>query len=142
MQWRRAKQPLTPHERREYEYHRGRLLRRHQGHLTPGLIRCLEANASRLARHPEILTPEWGLKMGRIKGARHAHAVMRGEGRTPGAEGRAKIAENRKLRAEEKRLATIAALSSVTVGEKGADGLTREQRAADPAPENCTVLEC
>jgi len=73
--------------------------------------------------------------MGRIKGARHAHAVMRGEGRTPGAEGRAKIAENRKLRAEEKRLATIAALSSVTVGEKGADGLTREQRAANEMKE-------
>ena len=102
MLWRRAKKPLTPVERRDYEYHRARLLRRHQGHLTPGLIRCLEANASRLARHPEILTREWGLKMGRIKGARHAHSVMRAQGRTVGDEGRQQIAINREKHKQEK----------------------------------------
>jgi len=64
-------------------------------------------------------------------GARGMHRKLRAEGRVPGAEGRAKIEENRKRRAEEKRLATIAALSSVTTGTKGADGLTAEQRAAD-----------
>ena len=59
------------------------------------------------------------------------HRKLRAEGRVPGAEGRAKIEENRKRRAEEKRQAEIRALSSVTVGTKGSDGLTAEQRAAD-----------
>jgi hypothetical protein len=39
-----------------------------------------------------------GSRMRRIKGARHAHAVMRAQGRTPGDEGRARIAENREAR--------------------------------------------
>lgn len=36
-----------------------------------------------------------GKRMRRVKGARHAHAVMRSQGRVPGAEGRAAIAANR-----------------------------------------------
>jgi hypothetical protein len=36
--------------------------------------------------------------MRRVKGARHAHAVMRAQGRTPGDEGRAVIARNREAR--------------------------------------------
>jgi len=56
--------------------------------------------------------------------------VSQGEGPYK-AEGRAKIEENRKRRKEEKRQARIIALSSVTVGTKGADGLTAEQRAAN-----------
>ena len=64
-------------------------------------------------------------------GARGMHRKLRAEGRVPGAEGRAKIEENRQRRAEEKRQATIAALSSVTAGEKGRDGLTKEQREAN-----------
>jgi hypothetical protein len=63
------------------------------------------------------------------------HRKLRAQGRVPGAEGRAQIAANRVIRAEQRRLATIAALSSVTVGEKGADGLTREQRAANEMKE-------
>jgi len=98
MFWRRAQQPLTPHERQEYEYHRARLLARHSGHLTPDLIRCLEANASRLARHPEVLTREWGLNMRGKRAAKQAHLSMRLEGRPPGAEGRAVIAANREAR--------------------------------------------
>jgi len=39
-----------------------------------------------------------GARMRRIKGARHAHAVMRAQGRTPGDEGRARIVENREAR--------------------------------------------
>ena len=34
----------------------------------------------------------------RVKGARHAHAAMRAEGRTPGDVGRAVIAANRAVR--------------------------------------------
>jgi hypothetical protein len=69
------------------------------------LIRNLEGNASCLSRHPEIMTREWGLN-------------MRGEGRAAGAEGRAKIQENRKRQAEEERRAKIRALSSVATGKK------------------------
>ena len=98
MFWRRANEPLTADERREYEYHRVRLLNRHYGHLTPALIRCLEANASRLARNPEILTREWGLNMRGKRAAKAAHRVMRAEGRTPGDEGRAAIMWNRLAR--------------------------------------------
>ena len=36
-----------------------------------------------------------GGRMRRIKGARRAHSAMRAQGRTPGDEGRARIAENR-----------------------------------------------
>jgi hypothetical protein len=36
-----------------------------------------------------------GRRMRRIKGALHAHAVIRAQGRTPGDEGRAAIAWNR-----------------------------------------------
>jgi hypothetical protein len=56
---------------------------------------------------------------------------LRSQGRVPGSEGRAKIEENRKRRKEEKRQARIIALSSVTTGEKGPDGLTKEQREAN-----------
>ena len=104
MLWQRAQTPLTPTQRRAYQEHRARLLKRHYGHLTPGLIRCLEANASRLARHPEILTRQWGLTMGRIKGARHAHAATRAQGRTPGDKGRAVIERNRQARRFEKEM--------------------------------------
>jgi hypothetical protein len=51
------------------------------------------------------MTREWGLN-------------MRGEGRAAGAEGRAKIQENRKRQAEEERRAKIRALSSVATGKK------------------------
>ena len=36
--------------------------------------------------------------MRRIKGARHAHAAMRVQGKVPGDEGRAAIAANREVR--------------------------------------------
>jgi hypothetical protein len=39
-------------------------------------------------------------RMNRIKGARHAHAAMRAQGRTPGDEGRAVIAANHAARRE------------------------------------------
>jgi hypothetical protein len=39
-----------------------------------------------------------GRRMRRTKGARHAHAAMRAQGRTPGDEGRAVIAWNREAR--------------------------------------------
>jgi hypothetical protein len=39
-----------------------------------------------------------GRRMRRIKGAYHAHASMRAQGRTPGAEGRAVIEANRQAR--------------------------------------------
>ena len=77
------------------------------------------------------MTSAEGKRMRCIRGADAAHRSMRAEGRTPGDEGRAKIEENRKRRAEEKCLATIAALSSVTTGEQGPDGLTRQQREAN-----------
>ena len=43
-----------------------------------------------------------GSLMRRIKGARHAHASMRAQGRTPGNEGRAAIASNRATRRRDK----------------------------------------
>lgn len=98
MFWRRAERELTREERREYEYHVNRLLRRHRHHLTPGLIRCMQANASRLARHPEVLTRGWGLNMRGKRAAKAAHTAMRAEGRTPGDEGRAVIRWNREAR--------------------------------------------
>ena len=39
-----------------------------------------------------------GARMRRIKGALHAHASMRAQGRTPGDEGRAAIEHNRQIR--------------------------------------------
>jgi hypothetical protein len=42
-----------------------------------------------------------GSRMRRIKGARHAHAVIRASGRVPGDEGRAAIAWNKKREREE-----------------------------------------
>jgi hypothetical protein len=39
-----------------------------------------------------------GSRMRRIKGSRHARAIMRAQGRTPGDEGRAVIAANRAVR--------------------------------------------
>jgi hypothetical protein len=39
-----------------------------------------------------------GARMRRAKGARHAHASIRAQGRTPGDEGRAAIARNRETR--------------------------------------------
>ena len=64
-------------------------------------------------------------------GARATHRNLRTQGRTPGDEGRARIQENRKRQAEEKRQAKIAVLSSVTIGENSPDGLTKEQRKAN-----------
>jgi hypothetical protein len=64
-------------------------------------------------------------------GVRATHRKLRSQGRVPGTEGRAKIQENRKRQAEEKRQAKIAALSSATTGKKGPDGLTKEQREAN-----------
>jgi hypothetical protein len=49
----------------------------------------------RYAAVRERMTSEEGKRMRCIKGARHAHAAMRAEGRTPGDEGRAAIAANR-----------------------------------------------
>src|SRR6516225_6334085 len=95
MFWRRAKHPFTPDEKREYEYHLARLLGRHRGHLALGLIRCLEGNASRLARHPEILTREWGLNMRGKRAAKAAHTTIRKRGGIPGDQGRAAICWNR-----------------------------------------------
>lgn len=43
-----------------------------------------------------------GSRMRRIKGARHAHAVIRAQGRTPGDEGRAAIAWNREAQRRDK----------------------------------------
>jgi len=98
MFWRRAERPLSPDERQEYEYHRARLLARHSGHLTAGLIRCLEANASKLARHPEIRTRKWGLNMRGKRAAKAAHTTIRKRGGTPGDQGRAAIRWNRQAR--------------------------------------------
>lgn len=98
MFWRRAERTLTYDERRRYEYHLNRLLSRHRYHLTPSLIRCLEANASKLARHPEILTREWGLNMRGKRAAKAAHTAIRNQGRTPGHEGRDAIKRNREAR--------------------------------------------
>jgi hypothetical protein len=79
----------------------------------------------------ERMTSAEGKRMRCIRGAYAAHRSMHAEGRTPGEEGRAVIQENRKRRKEEKRQAKIAALSSVTTGEKGRDGLTQQQRQAN-----------
>jgi hypothetical protein len=46
----------------------------------------------------ERMTPAEGKRMRCIKGALHAHAVIRAEGRTPGDEGRAAIEANRQAR--------------------------------------------
>jgi hypothetical protein len=43
-----------------------------------------------------------GRRMLRVKGARHTHAKMRAQGRTPGDEGRAAIARNRELRRQQR----------------------------------------
>jgi hypothetical protein len=53
------------------------------------------------------------------------------QGRIPGDEGRAKIVANRVIRADLTGQAKIRALSSVTAGAKGPDGLTKEQREAN-----------
>jgi len=102
MIWRRAKKALTADEERQYQRHRIRLLNRHWVHLTPSLMRCLEANASRLARHPELLTREWGLNMRGKRAAKAAHAAVREKGRTPGDKGRAAIARNREQRRQQR----------------------------------------
>jgi hypothetical protein len=102
MFWRRAKHPLTPDEKRDYEDHRARLLIRHRGHLTPGLIRCLEANASKLARHPEIRTRKWGLNMRGKRAAKAAHTAIRNRGGTPGDQGRAAMKWNREARGRDR----------------------------------------
>lgn len=52
----------------------------------------------RYATVRERMTSEEGSRMRRIKGARHAHAAIRTQGRTPGDEGRAAIAWNREAR--------------------------------------------
>ena len=52
----------------------------------------------RYAAVRERMTSEEGRRMRCIKGALHAHASMRAEGRTPGDEGRAAIAAIRKAR--------------------------------------------
>ena len=103
MFWRRAESTLTADERRSYEYHRATLLSRHYGHLTPGLICCLQANASRLARHPEVQTREWGLNMRGKRAAKAAHASIRAKGKTPGDEGRDAIAWNRVARKRDQK---------------------------------------
>ena len=63
-----------------------------------------------------------GLRMWHQAGARAMHRNLRSQGPTRGDEGRAKIQENRKRQAEEKRQAKIAVLSSVTIGERGPTG--------------------
>jgi hypothetical protein len=52
----------------------------------------------RYAAIRERMTSEEGKRMRCSKGALHAHAVMRAEGRTPGDEGRAAIMWNRAAR--------------------------------------------
>lgn len=103
MFWRRAESTLTADERWSYKYHRARLLSRHFDHLTLSLIRCLEANASRLARHPEVQTREWGLNMGGKRAAKATHASIRAKGKTPGGEGRDPIAWNRVARKRDEK---------------------------------------
>ena len=50
---------------------------------------------ARYAAIRERMTSAEGKRMRCIKGARHAHAAMRADGRTPGDEGRAAIMLNR-----------------------------------------------
>ena len=49
----------------------------------------------------ETSRPEWGRKMRRIKGARHAHQTIRASGRVPGEEAR----KARREKAAKRRLA-------------------------------------
>jgi hypothetical protein len=65
-----------------------------------------------------------GARMRRIKGARHAHAVMRAQGRTPGDEGRAAIARNQVLRR----------------GERDREAFRRAFTLADPQKQNEMIL--
>jgi|HubBroStandDraft_6_1064221.scaffolds.fasta_scaffold2332765_1 hypothetical protein len=53
---------------------------------------------ARYAAIRERMTSEEGKRMRCIRGARAAHQSMRSQGRTPGDEGRAKIAANREAR--------------------------------------------
>jgi hypothetical protein len=57
-----------------------------------------------MRRRRGIMTSEDGARLRRIKGARHAHAVIRASGRVPGEEARAKVAENRALRKRREQL--------------------------------------
>jgi hypothetical protein len=50
---------------------------------------------ARYAGVRQRMTPEEGKRMRCIRGARAAHRAIRAQGRTPGDEGRAKIAANR-----------------------------------------------
>ena len=52
------------------------------------------------------LTRERAQYLRRVKGARHAHAAMRAEGRTPGDEGRAAIALSRATRQRDREEGT------------------------------------
>jgi hypothetical protein len=95
---RSARKHLTKRQELIASQHFARLLKRWAGNLNQSRCARLWANARCLALHPERLTSGYGWHLRRIKGALRAHAVIRAQGRTPGDEGRMRIAENREAR--------------------------------------------
>jgi hypothetical protein len=93
--------PLTAFQEHQAIRHYSRLLERHPeaNRADRGWQRALlKANAICLALHPERCTAEHGKRLIRQLAAKRTNQKLRGQGRTPGAEGRAQIVENRKAR--------------------------------------------
>ena len=95
---RSARKQLTRQQELIASQHLARFLKRWAGNLNPSRYARLWANARCLALHPERLTSEFGWRLRRQGAARAAHAKMRAQGRTPGAEGREAIRWNREAR--------------------------------------------
>jgi hypothetical protein len=93
----RSRKQLTHSQERVANAHYSRLLKRHPK--APMWKRALlKANAVFLALNPQFFTYEHGMRLRRIKGAKHAHRNIRLRGGVPGEEARAAAQRNRRVR--------------------------------------------
>jgi hypothetical protein len=73
----------------------------------------------RYATIRERMTSAEGKRMRCIRGAKAAHQAMRAQGRTPGDEGRAKIAANREVRQRDREEGTCWRVANTYLNEIG-----------------------
>ena len=95
------RKPLTAFQKHEAFRHYSRLLERHPeaNRSDRGWQRALlKANAICLALHPERFTSEHEKRLIRQLAATRTNRKLRGQGRTPGDDGRAAIAAKRETR--------------------------------------------
>lgn len=71
------------------------ICREETGRYNPTMLWPVEKRGRHGAIRDRMADGSEGSRMRRIKGARHAHAAMRSQGRIPGDEGRMRITENR-----------------------------------------------